>query len=279
MEVVQLSDPTEFLARAGALLLADEARHNLILGLASTLRDQPGVYPEQELWVVEEEGEVVGAALRTPPHRLVLAQPTAPAAVEALALALAGLPGVVGAVPEAMAFAQAWKERTDVRLEARTQLIYRLVRVVPPRPTTGASRPAEQRDRELLLDWLREFAIEALGEEEPDRTRNDQIVDHRLGSFPETGFVLWEVDGQPVSLAGFSGSTPNGSRIGPVYTPPELRQRGYASALVADVSQARLDTGKRFCFLYTDRMNPTSNKIYVDIGYERVCDSIEIDFV
>ena len=279
MEVVQLTDPAEFLARAGPLLLADEARHNLILGLAGTLRDQPGVYPEHELWVVEEEGKVVGAALRTPPHRLVLAQPTAPAAVEALAVALEGLPGVVGAVPEAMEFGRVWNDRTGATLEARTQLIYRLERVVPPRPTTGASRPAEPRDRELLLDWLGDFAIEALREQEPDRARNEQIVDQRLGSSSETGFVLWEDEGQPVSLAGFGGSTPNGSRIGPVYTPPELRQRGYASALVADVSQARLEAGKRFCFLYTDRMNPTSNKIYVDIGYERVCDSIEIDFI
>lgn len=279
MEVVQLSDPAEFLDRAGPLLLADEARHNLILGLAATLRDQPGFYPEHELWVVEDEGEIVGAALRTPPHRLVLAQPTAMAAVAALAAALEDVPGVVGAVPEAMEFARVWKDRTGAILEGRTQLIYRLERVAPPRPTTGVSRPAGQRDRELLLDWLGEFAIEAIGDAKPDRTRNEQIVDHRLGSSSETGFVLWEDDAQPVSLAGFGGSTPNGSRIGPVYTPPELRQRGYASALVADVSQARLDAGKRFCFLYTDRMNPTSNKIYADIGYERVCDSIEIDFL
>jgi predicted GNAT family acetyltransferase len=279
MEVVQLSYPAEFLERAARLLLADEARHNLILGLAGTLRDQPGLYPEHELWVVEQDGEVVCAALRTPPLRLVLAQPTVPGAVEALALALVELPGVVGAVPEAMEFGRAWKDRTGAILEARTQVIYRLERVVTPRPTTGASRPAEEHERELLLDWLFAFAVEALGEEEPDHKQHERMVDQRLGSFSETGFVLWEDEGRPVSLAGFSGSTPNGARIGPVYTPPELRGRGYASALVADVSQARLDAGKRFCFLYTDRMNPTSNKIYVDIGYERVCDSIEIDFV
>ena len=86
--------------------------------------------------------------------------------------------------------------------------------MVPPRPTTGASRPAEQGDRELLLDWLRAFAIEALGEEEPDRARNEQLVDHRLGVVRRDRFVLWDVDGQPVSLAGFGGSTPNGSESG-----------------------------------------------------------------
>ena len=78
---------------------------------------------------------------------------------------------------------------------------------------------------------------------------------------------------------GFGGPTPNGIRIGPVYTPPELRGRGYASALTAQVSQLQLDRGRRFCFLYTDLANPTSNAIYMRIGYERVCDSRELAFV
>jgi predicted GNAT family acetyltransferase len=64
----------------------------------------------------------------------------------------------------------------------------------------------------------------------------------------------------------------------PVYTPPALRGRGYASALVAAVSQAQLDAGRRFCFLFTDLANPTSNRIYQDIGYEAVCDVDEYRF-
>ena len=105
------------------------------------------------------------------------------------------------------------------------------------------------------------------------------MVAQRLGPAPDSGFVLWEDEGEPVSATGFGSPTPNGSRIGPVYTPPERRGHGYASVLVAEVSQAQLDAGKRFCFLYTDLANPTSNKIYVDLGYERVCDSVELDFV
>ena len=93
-----------------------------------------------------------------------------------------------------------------------------------------------------------------------------------------TGFWLWEDAGAPVSLAGFSGRTPTGIRIGPVYTPPEHRRRGYASTLVADLSAWLLDQGHRACFLYTDLANPTSNRIYVEIGYERVCDAMEFSF-
>src|SRR5439155_3737276 len=92
------------------------------------------------------------------------------------------------------------------------------------------------------------------------------------------GFVLWEDNDEPVSLAGWGGPTPNGIRIGPVYTPPEYRRRGYASALTAAVSAEQLASGCRFCFLYTDLANPTSNRIYANIGYEPVCDSVDYAF-
>jgi hypothetical protein len=81
-----------------------------------------------------------------------------------------------------------------------------------------------------------------------------------------------------VSLVGWGGATPNGVRVGPVYTPPDLRRRGYATALTAAVSADLLAAGKRFCFLYTDLANPTSNRIYMSIGYEPVCDSVDYVF-
>jgi hypothetical protein len=79
-------------------------------------------------------------------------------------------------------------------------------------------------------------------------------------------------------LAGWGGRTPNGIRIGPVYTPPDRRRRGYGSAVTAAVSAAKLAAGRQFCFLYTDLANPTSNKIYMDIGYEPVCDAVDYAF-
>jgi uncharacterized protein len=77
---------------------------------------------------------------------------------------------------------------------------------------------------------------------------------------------------------GSGGETPNGIRIGPVYTPPEERGHGYASNLTAWVSQTLLDEGRRFCFLYADLGNPTSNKIYQAIGYEPVTDALMVAF-
>ncbi len=61
-------------------------------------------------------------------------------------------------------------------------------------------------------------------------------------------------------------------RIMSVYTPPEHRRRGYASACVAAVSTWARAQGVDTCVLYTDLANPTSNKIYQAIGYRPVED-------
>jgi hypothetical protein len=283
VEVVKLDDAAVFLAEAEPLLLADEARHNLILGIAGTIRDAPDHYPTRSLWLVRDDGEVVAAALRTSPYNLILAGPRSEEALAALTTGIAeDLPGVVGAEPEAMGFADLWSRQTG--LQARTNMrqgIYALERVVPPPAVPGAARVGTTDDRELALRWWIDFSEETFHDGGPGRDRAEATLDHRLFS-PSAGIMLWEDGGEPVSLAAWGGPTPNGIRIGPVYTPPELRGRGYATALTAELSQRLLDgrlfRGRRFCFLYTDLANPTSNAIYERIGYHRVAESAEIVF-
>jgi predicted GNAT family acetyltransferase len=279
VEVDVTTGARDFLERAGGLLLEDEARHNLALGIASFTLDHPGVYGELRGWVAHEAGTVVGAALQTPPYNLVLARPRASGALEALAGAIAeALPGVVGAVPEVDAFAAAWAELHAATPATRfDQRIYALEALHPPRGVDGAARLAGAGDRALVLDWMTAFTREALHGAD-DAARIERSVDARLGPDGAGGICLWEAGGGPVSLAGFGGPTPNGLRIGPVYTPPERRGRGYGSAVTAAASRIGLERGKRFCFLYTDLANPTSNAIYMRLGYRAVCDSREIAF-
>ena len=281
MEVVRLDDATAFLAEAEPLLLADEARHNLILGIAGTIRDTPDLYPLRSLWLVRDAGEVVAAALRTPPYNLILAKPRPTPALVALAEAVADaeeIPGVVGTVPEIHEFAELWSKRSGVpgRVNMR-QGVYALdqVELVPSVP--GSPRVATRHDRDLALRWWIAFGDEVLHEGGPGRERAEASLDHKL-SDPASGILLWEDGGEPVSLAGWGGPTPNGIRIGPVYTPPELRGRGYATAVTAELSQRQLGDGRSFCFLYTDLANPTSNAIYERIGYRRVAEAAEVVF-
>ena len=304
MKARLVKHPSEFLEAAGPLLTTDEARHNLILGLASTLESEVALgtdsslsptrsqlYIEHRLWVVESAGVVVGAALRTPPRGLVLGRPATDEVLVVLVDAIDDdLPGVVGARPEVEVFSDLWATKTSATAHVKVEHgIYALSTVLAVPEPKGAPRHATRRDRPLLVEWWKAFAIEAVHETNPDMDEIRQAVDYRLdeetalgtdSSLSPTrshGFLLWE-DGEIVSLAGYGGRTPNGIRIGPVYTPPERRGRGYASALVAALSSERLAAGNRFCFLYTDLANPTSNAIYRRIGYEQVCESAEIEF-
>ncbi|HYQ10906.1 MAG TPA: GNAT family N-acetyltransferase [Gaiellaceae bacterium] len=284
MHAERLEDAAEFLTEAGPLLLADEARHNLILGIAGTIRDSSDVYPLRSLWVVRKEGRPVAAAIRTPPYNLILARPESPVALEALADGIAEeLPGVNGCVPEAEEFAELWAERSGARPRTNMrQGIYALQQVRPLPAVPGSARVATLDDRDLVLRWWIAFGDEVLHEGGPGRENAEAMVGHRLAARGR-GFLLWEDAGDVVSIAGWGGATPNGIRIGPVYTPPELRRHGYATALTADLSQSLLDGrlfdgGRRFCFLYTDLANPTSNAIYERIGYVRAAESAEILF-
>ena len=284
MHAERLEDASTFLAEAEPLLLADEARHNLILGIAGTIRDSPDVYPLRSLWLVRKEGRPVAAAIRTPPYNLILARPDSPLALETLVDGIAEeLPGVNGCVPEADEFAALWAARSGARPRTNMlQGVYALEQVEPLPTVPGSARVATLDDRELALRWWIAFGEEVLHEGGPGRENAEAMIDFRL-SAPSRGFLLWEDGGEAVSLAGWGGATPNGIRIGPVYTPPELRGHGYATALTAELSQRLLDGrlfegGRRFCFLYTDLANPTSNAIYERIGYRRAAESAEIVF-
>ena len=272
LKLHRFNEVGDFLDAAGTFLVEREAEHNLILGICSNLREAPDGYTGAPyLAAVTDGAVVVAAALQTPPHRLVLSEVGDP---EALGMLVADvldrdLPGVLGPVEHVRAFTEtlAALGGPASRLEV-SERIFRLSTVRPPSGIPGHSRVAVASDRDLVAAWSVAFMLEALGDD--DATEAEAMADRWLARRERT-LHLWE-DGEVVSLAGVGSPTPNGIRIGPVYTPPESRRRGYASALVADISQAELDAGRRFFFLFTDLANKTSNHIYEVIGYEPVRD-------
>lgn len=272
MELRRFAAADDFLGVAGDFLGAREAEHNLIFGICSNLRAMPGMFGGPPyLAVVTDRGRVVAAALRTPPHRLILSEIDDAGAIGLLVedTRHRELPGIIGPREHARAFVEAWAAAGGPPARRTiSERIYRLTRVRQPSPVPGELRVATREDRDLVLAWTEGFMRDALGSADPAEVVSsaDRWLDGR-----ERTLYLW-VDGEPTSLAGVGGPTPNGIRIGPVYTPPAARRRGYASALVAAVSQAELDAGRRFCFLFTDLANPTSNHVYLDIGYEPVRD-------
>lgn len=269
-----------FLARATPFLLRHEAAHNLLLGIAAALGTRAGLeHRASYLATVERDGAVVAAALMTPPHSPILSLTEEPGAATMLARDLAerypDLPGVLAPKAVGRDLAQRWQELTGrAHRLAMAQRIYQLDAVAPVRGVPGELRPATAADRDLLLAWAAAFAVEAEGE--PDPRHAAELIASRLGA-TNAGLALWR-DGQPVALAGYGGATPNGIRIGPVYTPPEFRGRGYASAATAEVSRRGREAGAEEVLLYTDLANPTSNSIYQRIGYQPVEDRVVLAF-
>lgn len=275
MQLHRFDRASDFLAAAGAFLEAREAEHNLIFGICSGIRANPQLFAEDPphfAVVTNHVGAVVAATLRTPPFQQVLSQVDDLAAVEILVDGLSGpLPGVLGPKEAAARFAELWARRSGQAVSLGvSERIFRLTRVVPPRLADGSWRLAEPRDRGVLMDWIDAFRREAVPDD-PEPPDLGAIADRWITRSGRTAY-LWEDGGRVVSWVGVSGETPHGIRIAPVYTPPQLRARGYASNLTAAASQDQLDSGRQFCFLYTDLANPTSNKIYRAIGYEPVCD-------
>ena len=276
MRLERHENATSFLERAGEFLLEREAQHNLMLGLSARLRTEPRLYGEEPYFAVALDGErVVGATMRTPPHNLILSEMDDDAALDPIAedaqAVFGSLPGVVGPKEPVARFSGIWEERTGESASVGIQQrVYRASEAILPEGVSGSTRAYEEGDRAVVLAWMDAFVTEALHQAPPE----DAVhwLERNLSS-ADSGIELWVDGGVPVSFSGYGGLTPNGIRIGPVYTPPELRRRGYASALVAELTKTLLDGGRKFCFLFTDLANPTSNSIYQRVGYEPVSDA------
>jgi hypothetical protein len=278
MEFQLLTDPLDFRDRT-RVLLADEAKNNLMLGILNTVIDNPDLYEDCRVMVVVDGDAAVAAALiTTPPQNLIVAadQPGHALTVLADGVLEAGIdvPRVIGVRPVVDAFVDYRRSRIGGtgRL-VMAQGVYALEEVVPASVIPGYARRAGEPDGDRVFEWTRAFLAEALPDEPGNDARLRRALDRRLRGEKSTGIWLWEVEGEPVSMSAHSGPTGSGIRINAVYTPPGHRRNGFASALVAAQSQALLDDGYRFCFLFTDLANATSNKIYESIGYRRVADA------
>ena len=277
MQLHRFSQVQPFLDRAESWLLSAEAENNLLLGITKRLlRGDHGFEDPIYLATVETKGAVSGCAIRTPPFELALTQmPEAaiPLLLRDLVDVYPSLSDVFGPEMIAARFAKLWTKEFGgtPKLHGKERL-YSLERVVPPSsPPSGLLRLAEHKELELVVNWHARFCEEQGLPDRGLKHRAEQLV-------KEGSLFLWE-DGIPRSTAAIVAETHRGARVGYVYTPQPFRGHGYASICVAQLSQRLLEQGRRFCCLYADLANPTSNSIYKRLGYESVCDVAYFKFV
>lgn len=272
IEVIASTDPVRVLAEAEEFLAAKPVHHNLILTLLHNrvAHHEPGRY-----WIAMDDGQVVGVVFQSPfsfPATLTPMQPDVTVAMaETISDAGIDLRGVSGEAATTALFAGQWTERhKSAAVPIQGQRIYEMIDRQKIATVSWRFRQADMDDRDLVITWMRDFGMGS-GEIERDPT---PIVDRRL---PAGRFWLWE-DGEPVSMAARSKPVANVVRVQAVYTPPERRNHGYASACVGALSQQILNDGLR-SILYTDLGNPTSNAIYRRIGYRAVAEGLRYRFV
>ena len=286
MHVVRWPDAAAFLARAEPFLLTDAARHNIALGGALALRQSPTDETPQTppfLATIEDGEQVFAVATHRGPYSLVIS-PSAEveaangwswlaALVQEVRRTSPNLSGVQAPPELARAFADEWALAGGpaARL-AMSMRLHALDEVRPLPPVAGYLRRATLTDLELVLTWLEALRIEAVPHDPPadaEHIANDRLAE---SADPLHSLYLWVMPkDQPLSICGAGGPTPVSARINAVYTPPAHRRHGYATAAVAELSRRIMATGRR-CLLYTDLANPTSNRIYAEIGYRPICD-------
>jgi uncharacterized protein len=278
MELVRYRDVKGFADRVRSLLLSSEAENHLMLGILSGLLNSPAPPPTNlYLATVEDGGTPRGAALMTPPQKLVVTQAD-DHALALLAEDLLGnsiqIPAVVGPSKAATSFAEILSKKAATSMERGLfMLIYQLDRVERFGGAAGKLRPARMEELGHLSGWGEQFVNDTGVEERSEKVRGTTLAMIREGRL-----YVWEDGGTVTSMAAWAGETPNGARINYVYTPPEFRRRGYGTSCVSALCKQLLGSGKRFCFLFADLASPASNSIYRRIGFEPVCEFREYRF-
>jgi predicted GNAT family acetyltransferase len=286
--------PREFLAVAADHLAADPVISTVVTTVAHRLVSQQAgevTQPSRDWWLAvrDASGAVVGAGMRTapfapyPPYLLPMPDEAAVALARALHERGDEVLAVNGALPAVELFAAELTRlgEGEVQVSQHTRL-HELGELVPPPPVPGHLRAATEDDVQLVTDWFGAFMGDA--DEQAGRPRGAsarEVPDgermlHRIRA-GQLWFWISET-GERVHLTGANPPSFGVTRIGPVYTPPAQRGRGWASNAVAEVSRRIQAEGARAC-LFTDQANPTSNKIYAALGYQPVVDMANLVIV
>ena len=286
MEAKFYENVDEFYNVAYPFLLKHEAENNLPLAILISLKKNKNNYKEEIplLFSLKDTKELVLIALRTPPHDLVIAYTDNLESISVLVEELyernENFPGVLSFKEAADTFANLWCEKKSVKYNLfRKERIYNLEQV--SEDTLGARyfSIASKTHQKLVLQWVGEMMKEALVDVTEDYIEQTKKTFTKEFKENKSSFYLLFDNNEPVSMVRKAGKTPNGNFVNFVYTPPSLRRNGYATECVAKLSKLLLEEGNKYCFLFTDLSNPTSNSIYQKIGYRPVIDENHYKFL
>jgi predicted GNAT family acetyltransferase len=281
MRVHTTGNVEEYAAAVEAFLKDDPCARNVLLTVMDLVRTAPATYPvAPSFWWITDSDAVVGAASWTPPYNLLVSSLLPEAAGDLATSAIhratglgVRLRGVSGPADAARAVAAALAAATGDSIERdRPILLNELVSLVEVPVPPGARRRGRAEDVPLVAEWLETFSAEI---EHAVPTNARAIAGHMV----QSGHLdVWIVDEQIVCMVGHRDAA-GVLRVGPVYTPPEHRNHGYARRLTYEVTALALQRPDVLhAMLFTDAANPVSNSIYRQAGYQPRGEHVEIEF-
>ena len=274
MNVTRYETAAAFLEAAQPLLLMAEGENNLALGIAQGLARSPSAPANAYLATVADDSGVLACAVHIPPFKLVITRADREPIVALARHVFEAAPqidGVTGPSRSAGDFALAWGKLSGIEPTPGMRLrIHEARKVVDSGapPPAGHFRAAVPADLALLTAWTEVFVSDA---RISDPVGASQVVEDGIR---RGRLHVWD-DAGPVSMAAWAGKTPSGVRINFVYTPRDLRGKGYGTACVKALTRQQLEQGNAFCWLYTDLSSTASPDIFKRIGYRPVSDVSE----
>jgi RimJ/RimL family protein N-acetyltransferase len=253
--------PTDFRARHLVALERNEARHMMMLGVLSGADTE---LTRVQFWTLGGSGE---CAILRPNGLLILGDLNARQS-RTLAEQLSNVPykGVIGPDDTALHFIERAAELGVEFLDPMPQRIHSLAKAPNYPGAAGRARRATTEDAELLTAWMAAFVHEATPHDSPP---SSEIVEKGAA---EGRYFIWMVGDEPVSTAAIVRRTRHTGGIAAVFTPKDLRGKGYAGSITAAVVEALFREGKTMACINTDLRNPISNRCYAKIGFQPVCD-------
>ncbi len=259
---------TEFFAKAKATWSVDPVFNNLQWALSLRFCQGDGPYAAA---IFEENGRQWIGLHTVPKRPLLLNGPNElPETVaQAIVSHFSDAAGLTSSKSIVDQLAPAWgKPITD----SVPMYLYKLNELAPSINFQGKLRQVAPGDRDLLVQWIEEFAI-AINERLIGRNYEEE-ADRMI----EKGLIWFlEIDGKIVSMAGSTRSVGGVACVNYVYTPAAARGRGFASSNVGLLSEHLLQSHDWVC-LYAEEGYPASNRVYQKLGYEIVARTVEVEF-
>lgn len=280
METIKIyNKPDEFWNAVSSQLKFEEARNNLLLGISYTGISRPSdcLYQCASFENNKLQGALVCSKYRDN-HNLLLSPVKSISSAKLLLSNFIetniSISSIIADTETIDIYSKLFTEYNIKTKLLVQQGIYSCNNVNQPNRGDLTFEPASNADIALIGKWIESFHNEAT----PEDAKVDGLKDAKEKILQQMIYVS-KKNNDIVTMAGWSRDIGTSCSVNLVFTPPEQRNNGYASYTVAKLTDLLLKQGRKEITLYTDMSNPTSNKIYMQLGYKFICNSLHLGVI